>query len=86
MPSLLELCRQLGLKAPADFVIWVPFCVVVTEAGQHKLEDMARHDPELQQQLFDASGAAIADLLAGHPKMSKRERRRLERLLRPGGW
>jgi hypothetical protein len=57
---------------------------VVTEAGERKLNALAAQDDALAQQLVDASGAGIEAMLAGHPRMSKRMRKRGERLLAKG--
>jgi hypothetical protein len=79
-----ELCRQRGLETPGDYVLWLLFGLVVTEAGERRLKSPAAHDRELLEALYEASGEVIATVLASEPTLSRRTRRRGERLLREG--
>jgi hypothetical protein len=59
MPSLLELCRQCGLAAPGDYVLWPPFGVMVTEIGERKLMALARQDPGIRCWPSNCSGQRL---------------------------
>jgi hypothetical protein len=60
MATLLELCRQCGLEAPADYVIWPGVGAVVTKAGERRLKALAKQDVALAAAVFEASGRQIA--------------------------
>jgi hypothetical protein len=81
--DLLTLCGRCGLRLFDDYVVYTGGVVVISEAGQAKLEAAAARDPALPRLLYDASGAEVAKTLK-LGGVSKRMRRRAERLLRPG--
>jgi hypothetical protein len=71
------------LRLSADYYIGRGGIVIVTEAGQHKLEVAATWDPALPRLPFDAAGVEIEKLLR-LDGLSRRMRRGIERLLREG--
>jgi hypothetical protein len=77
--DLLTLCGRCGLRLFDDYVVDRGL-VVVTEAGQRKLEAQAKNDGALAAALCDASGVEATKLLA-RKELSLTMRRRLLRLL-----
>jgi hypothetical protein len=84
MGSLLELCRQCGLKMPADYVMWLPFGAVLTATGERKVMALAEQVPTLAERLRDASGQQIGAVPADKGDLPRRLRASGERLLRKG--
>ena len=80
--TLLEICEQCGLVTPADYVIWPGVGAVATKAGERRLKALAKHDHGLAEAVLEASGRQLAAVLATSRTLSRRMRRKLERLLR----
>jgi hypothetical protein len=54
----------------------------MTKAGERKLTALAKHDFALGEAVFEASGWQIIAVLGGSRTLSRRSRRKAERLLR----
>jgi hypothetical protein len=78
MPDLLTLCGHLGLRLFTDYIIHDSDIVVLTEAGQVKLEREAAGDATLARQIFAAAGVEIEKAL-DHGKLPRAARRQLMR-------
>jgi hypothetical protein len=78
MDDMLALCGRCGLRLFDDYIIQVGDVVVLTEAGQAKVERAAASDAMLRQQIFVAAGAEIEKALH-HGRLPRAARRRLMR-------